>query len=62
MDLIIFADNLYHLIPVTKSMLVNLEIPKGVDCFDLCEIITENFKFQKNHIFYGCICGAEAPQ
>ena len=62
MDLIIFTDNLYYLVPVTKSMLVNIEIPKGVDCFDLCEIIRENFNFQKNHIFYGCVCGAEAPQ
>ena len=62
MDLIIFTDNLYHLVPVTKSMLVNIEIPKGVDCFDLCEIIRKNFNFQKNHIFYGCMCGAEAPQ
>jgi len=57
MDLIIFVDGLYHLVPVTKEMLANLNIPKGVDCFDLCEIIRENFNFQKNHMFYGCMCG-----
>ena len=73
MDLIILADGLYHLIPVTKTMLSEVSIPKGVDCFDLCEIIRENFTTyisNKNiHIingskdlFYGCICGAEAPQ
>ena len=60
MDLILFANELYLLVPVTKTMLVNLEIPKGVDCFDLCEIIRENITFKQK--FMGCICGAEAPQ
>ena len=73
MDLIIFENSLYHLIPVTKAMLAGIEIPKGIDCMDLCEIIRENFTTyisSKNiHVlnghnanFYGCICGAEAPQ
>ena len=55
-------------------MLQGLEIPKGVDCMELCEIIRENFTTyidsknitfmngNKNHLFYGCICGTEAPQ
>ena len=60
MDLIFFANDMYYLVPVTKSMLVNLEIPKGVDCFDLCEIIRDNIIFKQK--FMGCICGAEAPQ
>ena len=60
MDLIIFTDNLYHLVPVTKTMLASIEIPRGVDCFDLCDIIRENFIFKDK--FMGCICGAEAPQ
>ena len=60
MDIILFADNLYHLVPVTKAMLADLEIPKGIDCFDLCEIIRENINFKEK--FMGCICGAEAPQ
>ena len=60
MDLIIFSDGLYHLVPVTKAMLANLEIPKGVDCMELCEIIRENFNFKQK--FMGCICGAVAPQ
>ncbi len=57
MDLIIFANDLYNLVPVTKEMLQNISIPKGTDCFDLCNIIRENFNFQKNHMFYGCMCG-----
>ena len=75
MDLIILAEGLYHLVPVTKSMLVGIEIPKSSDCFDLCEIIRETYTTyiesknvhaingHKGHwFFYGCICGAEAPQ
>ena len=60
MDLIIFTEGLYHLVPVTKTMLAGLEIPKSVDCFDLCEIIRENFINKKE--FFGCYCGAETPQ
>jgi len=66
MDLIIFANDLYNLVPVTKEMLQNISIPKGTDCFDLCNIIRENFTYitDKNiyiinntDLFYGCICG-----
>ena len=60
MDLILFDNNLYHLVSVTKEMLQGIDIPKGVDCFDLCEIIRENINFKEE--FMGCICGAEAPQ
>ena len=60
MDIILFTNDLYHLVPVTKTMLAHLEIPKGVDCFELCEIIRENIKFKEK--FMGCICGAVAPQ
>ena len=73
MDLIIFSEGLYHLVPVTKAMLAGIEIPKDIDCMDLCEIIRENFTTyisSKNiHVlnghnanFYGCICVAVAPQ
>lgn len=57
MDLIIFVDNLYHLVPVTKTMLASLEIPKDVDCFDLCDMIRENFIFKQE--FFGCYCSVE---
>jgi hypothetical protein len=57
MDLIIFADGLYHLVPVTKTMLSSLEIPKDVHCLDLCDIIIENFIFKQE--FFGCYCLVE---
>jgi hypothetical protein len=60
MDLIIFANDLYNLVPVTKEMLQNISIPKGTDCFDLCNIIRENFTtyiINNTDLFYGCICG-----
>jgi hypothetical protein len=73
-DLIVVSDIGYHLIPVTKSMLQGLDIPKGVDLFDLCDIIRKNLTTyieSKNiyimndskYLFYGCMMsGAEAPQ
>ena len=57
MDLIILTDGLYHLVPVTKTMLASLEIPKDVDCFDLCDMIRENFIFKQE--FFGCYCSVE---
>ena len=57
MDLIIFANGLYHLVPVTKTMLSSLEIPKDVNCLDLCDIIIENFIFKQE--FFGCYCSVE---
>ena len=39
MDLIIFNDGLYQLIPVTKQMLEGIVITEKLDCFDLCEIL-----------------------
>jgi len=73
MDLIIFADSLYHLVPVTKTMLSEISISKGVDCMELCDVIRENFTTyisNKNihiingskNLFIGCICGVEVPQ
>jgi hypothetical protein len=67
MEIIILEDNLYHLIQITKDMLQGIVIPKGSDCFDLCDIFRENFTTYietKNHyklnghdgLFYGCIC------
>ena len=63
MDLIILSNDTWQLITVTKQMLSGIEIPKGLDCFDICEIIRNNFnKFNIKGIFYGCYCGAEAPR
>jgi len=39
MELIIFNDGLYQLIPVTKELLEGITITSEVDCFDLCDIL-----------------------
>ena len=68
MDLIIFTDGFYHLVPVTKAMLSDLKLfNETIDCFDLCEILriklTTNTEFTNTHMmnddsgdFFGCIC------
>ena len=67
MDLIIFADNFYNLVPVTEAMLLNIKLVQEVNCFDLCEILriklTTYTEFTNTHImndgsgdFFGCIC------
>jgi len=39
MELIIFNDGLYQLIPVTPKMLEGIELVGKIDCFDLCDIL-----------------------
>jgi len=39
MDLIIWNDGLYQLIPVTKKMIEGIIITADVDCLDLCDIL-----------------------
>ena len=39
MELIIFNDGLYQLIPVTKQLLDGIVITESIDCFDLCDIL-----------------------
>ena len=67
MELIIFENNLYHLIQVTKDMLQGIIIPAGSDCIDICNIIRDKFTVYNdsknqhilnghNALFYGCIC------
>ncbi len=68
MDLIIFTDGFYHLVPVTKAMLSDLKLfNETIDCFDLCEILriklTTYTEFTNTHMmnddsgdFFGCIC------
>jgi hypothetical protein len=67
MEIILLENNLYHLIQITKDMLEGIIIPKGSDCFNLCDIIRENFtvyddskNYYKmighNSYFIGCIC------
>jgi len=68
MDLIIFIDGFYHLVPVTKAMLADLKLfNETIDCFDLCEILRIKLstytEFTNTHMmnddsgdFFGCIC------
>ena len=39
MDLIIFNDGVYQLIPVTKQIMEGIVITADIDCFDLCDIL-----------------------
>ena len=39
MDLIIWNDGLYQLIPVTKEIMDGIVVTSDVDCFELCNIL-----------------------
>ena len=39
MELIIWNDELYQLIPVTKKMMEGIILTADVDCFELCDIL-----------------------
>ena len=68
MELIIFNDGVYQLIPVTDKILEGIELVSDVDCFELCEILrlkltgyvdTLNLHIMNDGSgnFVGCICG-----
>jgi len=67
MDLIIFNDGLYQLIPVTKELMEGIVVTAKIDCFELCEIfrlkLTGYVDTLNLHImndgsgnFIGCMC------
>jgi len=67
MELIIFNDGLYQLIPVTKQLLDGIVITESIDCFDLCDILrlkltgyvdTLNLHIMNDGSgnFIGCMC------
>jgi hypothetical protein len=67
MDLIIFNDGLYQLIPVTEKIMEGIVITADITCFDLCEILriklTGYVDILNLHImndgsgnFIGCMC------
>ena len=67
MDLIIWNDGLYQLIPVTKQIMEDITITANTDCFELCEILrlklTGYVDTLSLHImndgsgnFIGCMC------
>ena len=67
MDLIIYNDGLYQLIPVTEKMLKDVILLQSLSCFDLCEILrlkltgyvdSINVHMMNNGSgnFIGCMC------
>jgi hypothetical protein len=67
MDLIIFNDGLYQLIPVTKEIMAGIELMGEINCFDLCDILrlkltgyaeSINLHIMKDGSgdFIGCMC------
>ena len=68
MELIIYYDGLYSLVPVTKAMLQNLVILPEISCFDLCDILRlklttyHDYPINQHDMndgsgnFFGCIC------
>ena len=68
MELIIWNEELYQLIPVTKQMMEGIVLTADVDCFDLCEILRLKLTGYINELnlhnmkdgsgdWIGCICG-----
>ena len=41
MDLIILSDGVYHLVEVTRQMLIDVKLynTSQINCFDLCDIL-----------------------
>lgn len=68
MEIILQVDGVFSLVQVTKQMLADTKIiVKGLDCFDLCDIITLTLTTYSDNLnqysmndgsglFYGCIC------
>lgn len=69
MEIILQVDGVFTLVQVTKQMLADTKIiVKGIDCFDLCDIIRlklttyMDYPFNQHVMidgsghFYGCIC------
>ena len=67
MDLILFNDGLYQLIPVTKEIMAGIELMSEISCFDLCDILrlkltgyaeSINLHIMKDGSgdFIGCMC------
>ncbi len=66
-ELIIFNDGLYQLIPVTKEIIEGLILTSEIDCMDLCDILrlkltgyvdTLNLHIMNDGSgnFIGCMC------
>ena len=67
MELIIFNDGLYQLIPVTKQVMEHISLLEPVNCMDLCEILREKLSGyvdtlnlyimnDDSGVLIGCVC------
>ena len=68
MDIILYTDGLYTLVPVTKQMLSDIALYTKVNCFDICDILRiklttyHDAPFNRHVMndgsgdFFGCIC------
>ena len=52
MNYIVFLNEIYYLIPVTKELLSNMPVEKGMDLFEVCNVLRENLTVQGE--FLGC--------
>ena len=52
MNYIVFLNEMYYLIPVTKELLSKLPVKKGMDLFEVCNVLRENLTVQGE--FFGC--------
>jgi len=52
MDYIVFLNEMYYLFPVTKELLSTMPVEKGMDLFEVCNVLRENITVQG--VFFGC--------
>ena len=52
MNYIVLLNEMYYLIPVTKELLSELPVEKGMDLFEVCNVLRENLTVQG--VFFGC--------
>ena len=52
MSYIVLINDIYNLIPVTKELLLGLPVEKGMDLFEVCNILRENLTVEG--VFFGC--------
>ena len=52
MNYIVFLNEMYYLIPVTKELLSTMPVERGMDLFEVCNVLRENLTVQGK--FFGC--------
>jgi len=52
MNYIVFLNEMYYLIPITKELLSTMPVEKGMDLFEVCNVLRENYN--GNGVFFGC--------